>query len=65
MAGVEGVVMYDIRHLFCTTLLSNGADLAAVSQMMGHANIKMTVDQYYHLLDGQKRKSLDLLPDLD
>ena len=64
-AGVDyRVVMTDIRHLFATTLLRGGADLAAVSALMGHSSTKMTADQYYHLQAGEKRRAVGLLPSL-
>lgn len=56
--------MYDLRHLFATTLLSKGADLAAVSKMMGHATVKMTADTYYHYMEGEKERAVRLLPEL-
>lgn len=56
--------MYDLRHLFATTLLSKGADLAAVSKMMGHSTVKMTADTYYHYLQGEKERAASLLPSL-
>lgn len=58
------VVMTDIRHLFATTLLQGGADLAAVSALMGHSSTKMTADQYYHLHASEKRRAVELLPSL-
>lgn len=65
-AGISyQVVMTDIRHLFATTLLQGGADLAAVSALMGHSSTKMTADQYYHLQAGEKRRAVNLLPSLD
>ncbi|MEL7640337.1 MAG: site-specific integrase [Solidesulfovibrio sp.] len=57
--------MYDLRHLFATTLLSKGADLAAVSKMMGHATVKMTADTYYHYMEGEKERAVKLLPTLE
>jgi integrase len=56
--------MYDLRHLFATTLLSRGADLAAVSKMMGHSTVKMTADTYYHYLQGEKERAVSLIPSL-
>ena len=50
--------MYDLRHLFATTLLSKGADLAAVSKMMGHATVKMTADTYYHYMGRRPSKAV-------
>ena len=56
--------MYDLRHLFATTLLNKGADLAAVSKMMGHSTVKMTADTYYHYMEGEKERAVRLLPGL-
>ena len=64
-AGISvPVKMYDLRHLFATTMLSKGADLAAVSKLMGHSTIKMTADTYYHYMTGEKERAVNLLPDL-
>ena len=57
--------MYDLRHLFATTLLRKGADLAAVSKMMGHSTVKMTADTYYHYMEGEKERAVNLLPALE
>ncbi|MBI9112327.1 site-specific integrase [Maridesulfovibrio ferrireducens] len=58
------VRMYDIRHLWATELLRNGADLAAVSAMLGHASIRTTQQKYYHLMQGEKAKAVNLKPTL-
>ena len=39
-------------------------DLAPALEPMGHASVKMTVDQYYHLLGGEKRRTIAKLPSL-
>jgi len=56
--------MYDLRHLFATTMLSKGADLAAVSKLMGHSRVTMTADTYYQYLQGEKERAVNLLPQL-
>ncbi len=58
------VTMYDIRHLFASTLLADGADLAAVSKLLGHSQISTTQDHYYHLLQGEMRRALDKQRDI-
>lgn len=64
-AGITVPVrMYDLRHLFATTMLANGADLAAVSKLMGHSTVKMTADVYYHYLEGEKERAVSKLPSL-
>lgn len=61
-AQVEGARLYDIRHLFASTLLSQGADLAAVSALLGHQNISTTQQAYYHLFRNEKTRAVGLLP---
>jgi len=56
--------MYDLRHLFATTLRNKGADLAAVSKMMGHSTVKLTADTDYHYMSGEKERAVRLLPGL-
>ena len=64
-AGIEhSVRMYDLRHMFATYMLSNGADLAAVSKLLGHSSITMTANVYYQYLEGEKERAVTLLPDL-
>lgn len=54
--------LYDLRHMFATFMLANGADLAAVSKLLGHSSIKMTADVYYQYLQGEKIRAVSLLP---
>jgi integrase len=56
--------MYDIRHLFASVMLSGGADLAAVSKLLGHSNIIMTANVYYELMKGEKERAVGILPSI-
>ena len=58
------VCLYDLRHMFGTFMLAAGADLSAVSQMMGHHSVKMTADTYYQYMRGEKERAINLLPSL-
>ena len=58
------VCLYDLRHMFGTFMLAAGADLSAVSQMMGHHSVKMTADTYYQYMKGEKERAITLLPSL-
>ena len=58
------VRMYDFRHLFATMMLNKGADLAAVSKLMGHAKITTTANVYYETRSSEMKRAVSLLPQL-
>ena len=53
--------LYDIRHAFATNLLSAGANLKAVSELLGHASPDMTMKVYQHVSNDLRRQAVDLL----
>ncbi len=53
---------YAMRHAFATYALSNGADVGAVAQVMGHSSTAMIHKHYQHVLDSQRRQVTDALP---
>jgi len=61
----DDVITYDIRHLYCSTLLSKGASIRTVSSLMGHANPTMTLTKYGHLMPGDGDRAVALLPELE
>jgi hypothetical protein len=42
-------------------MLSNSADLVAVTKLTGYSMVKMIADVYYHYLEGEKEKAVEKL----
>lgn len=43
--------MYDLRHTCATLLLKSGVNVKVVSELLGHANVTVTLNIYAHVLD--------------
>jgi site-specific recombinase XerD len=48
-AGVDHITPHQLRHYFATHTLSNGADVKAVSAMLGHADAGIPLKIYHHV----------------
>lgn len=52
-----------LRHTFATNCIENGMDVKALSEILGHSDVKITLNRYVHPTMESKRKQLGLLPD--
>jgi site-specific recombinase XerD len=48
-AVVEQITPHQLRYYFVTYILFNGADVKAVSEMLGHADVGITLKIYHHV----------------
>ena len=49
--------MYDLRHTYVATMMSEGKELYYISERLGHNNYNTTVNKYGHL-SNEKRKEI-------
>jgi integrase len=58
---VEPATFHEYRHGYASLMIAAGVNVKALSTFMGHANIRITLDQYGHLLPGAEDEAAGLL----
>ena len=63
LIGTQGraVTFHDLRHSFATQAIAAGADVKAVSAILGHANAAMTLNIYADAAPDSKRRASELI----
>ena len=59
--GLPKTNFHALRHTFATRCVEAGFDIKSLSEILGHANVKTTLDKYVHSSMEQKQKSMELL----
>ena len=57
-AEIDDANFHTLRHTFTTRCIEQGMDILAVARMLGHADVKMTLNRYSHLLPQHMRASM-------
>ena len=52
---------HGLRHTFATNCIKLGVDYKTVSELLGHANVNITLNLYVHPQMSQKKKCIDLI----
>lgn len=58
LAGIRRVNFHALRHSYVSMLLHQGENIKFISNQVGHASAKMTLDIYSHLLPDTQSKAM-------
>lgn len=59
--GLEGVHFHTLRHTFATRCVEAGFELKSLSEVLGHASPKITLERYVHSSMELKRSNMNKL----
>jgi len=54
--GLDYRVLYQTRHTFATLMISHGEDIVWVSRMLGHTNVRITLEVYTKFIPNQQKE---------
>lgn len=57
-AGIKSANFHSLRHTFATNAIKLGIDPKTVSELLGHADVSVTLNRYAHSFDEQKRQAM-------
>lgn len=59
-SGVINNRFHDIRHTYASILIDQGVDIVKISKRLGHANPRITLEVYAHLLPNSDNEIADI-----
>ena len=63
-AGIDDYNFHALRHTFATRCVETGFDVKSLSEILGHANVNITLQRYVHPSIESKRMQMDKLESL-
>ncbi len=60
---IDSRKFHALRHTFATNCVENGMDVKSLSELLGHSDVKITLNRYVHPTMDSKRKQMDSLSD--
>ena len=64
VAGISDFHFHDLRHTAATLLLSRGVHPKVVSEMLGHADISITLRVYAHVTPNMQEAAVQVMDGL-
>ena len=61
ISGIRDANFHALRHTFATRCIEAGVDVKSLSEILGHASVKITLDKYVHSTIEQKRRNMERL----
>ena len=61
MAGVKKSNFHILRHTFATNCVDSGMDVKSLSEIMGHSDVKITLNRYVHPTMDTKRQYINMM----
>ncbi len=58
--GIEGLHPHKLRHSFASVAITNGADVASVSEKLGHSDKAVTLRMYTHADEESIKRAGDI-----
>lgn len=62
--NIADAKFHSLRHTFATRCIELGFDIKSLSEILGHANVNITLNRYVHPSMEQKQKNMNLLTEL-
>lgn len=59
--GISNANFHTLRHTFATRCIEVGFDIKSLSEILGHANVSITLNRYVHPSMELKQKNIDKL----
>ena len=62
--NLTGVTFHTLRHTFATRCIECGFDIKSLSEILGHADVKTTLNRYVHSSMEQKQQNMNKLTEI-
>lgn len=56
--GITDINFHALRHTFATNCVENGMDVKSLSEILGHSDVKITLNRYVHPTMDSKRRQI-------